>query len=318
MKAALLSAPKTIELIDRELPPPGEGEVLIAISQCGVCTSELDVWEGKSPEKLPMEIGHEIAGIVEQVGQRVEGLRAGDSVVAWVPGGGFAEQIVVPERHCIAVAPDLAYPAVAEPLACIVNSVQLAAPALGDDVLIIGGGFMGSLLQMVSELRGPRSVIVADVRPDALQRARELGATRVVNSAEESLTDVVAELTGGSGVDLTYEVTGVAAGLDLAGEATRMSGKIAIVGYHQGGPRALALGRWNWMAYEIVNAHFRDVETIMAGMRAGMRLLEAGAIEPSSLISDRYPLADVGAAFERAGSRAAGFTKALVELGGVR
>ncbi len=315
MKAALLTDQRRIEFFEKELSAPMKGEVLVRITECGLCTSDLDVWTGKAPDKLPMEIGHEIAGVVEGVGPEVSSLSAGDSVVAWVPDGGFAERIVVPERFCVPVPAELRYPAVAEPLACIVNSVELAAPLLGDDVLIIGAGYMGSLLQMVAQLKGPRSLIVADIRDDALDRARQLGATRVVNTAQESLAEAVAEETNGVGVDVAFEVTGITPGLQLAGEVTRMSGKLAIVGYHLGEPRPIPLGHWNWMAFQIVNAHFRDLDTVMAGMRAGMRLVGSGALEPSPLVTDVFPLGEIVEAFEHASSRPEGFVKAVVEMG---
>jgi threonine dehydrogenase-like Zn-dependent dehydrogenase len=123
----------------------------------------------------------------------------------------------------------------------------------------------------------------------------------------------VLEITDGRGADVTYEVTGVNAGLDLATEATRMSGKLCIVGYHQGERRTIDLARWNWMALEIVNAHFRDVETIMAGMRAGMRLVDAGILDVSPLVTNVYPLGSIATAFETATAKPPGFVKAVVE-----
>jgi L-iditol 2-dehydrogenase len=143
----------------------------------------------------------------------------------------------------------------------------------------------------------------------------DLGATRVVDPAAESLTDVVREVTDGRGADVTYEVTGALAGLELAGRATRMSGKLCIVGYHQGGTRAVALGEWNWMALQLVNAHFRDVDTIMAGMRAGMRLVNAGLLDASSLVSVSSPLDRIADAFQIAAAKPPGFVKALVDPG---
>lgn len=315
MKTASLIEPFRIELDDMELPAPGPDQARIRMLQCGVCTSEIDLWTGKDVEKLPASIGHELAGVVEEVGEQVTTLEVGDRVAAWVEEGGFAEQAVVEERYCVPVASGVPYPAVAEPLACVVNAVELAAPALGDDVVIIGAGYMGNLIQRVTSLKGPRAIIVADVREDALARARELGATRVVNTATESLTDAVREVTGG-GADLTYEVTGVNQGLELAGKATRMSGKLCIVGYHQGEPRQIPLGDWNWMAFEIVNAHFRDIDTIMRGMRAGMRLVNAGCLDASPLVTHTYPLDEIAAAFETATAKPDGFVKAVVEPAG--
>ena len=80
--------------------------------------------------------------------------------------------MLVEERFSVPVAPDAPYPSVAEPLACVVNAVELAGPRLGDDVVIVGAGYMGNLVQMVAALKGPRTVTVADVRTDALARAR--------------------------------------------------------------------------------------------------------------------------------------------------
>jgi L-iditol 2-dehydrogenase len=315
VRSALLTAPYTIEWRALEPPALRAGEVRVRIEQCGVCTSELDLWTGKAPDELPAEIGHEVAGVVEEVGELAT-LAVGDSVVVWVKdGGGFGDQLVADERLCVAVSAGLAYPAVAEPLACIVNAVELAAPALADDVVIVGAGYMGNLLQLVSALKGPRSITVADIRPDALARAAQMGATRVVDTRSESLTDAVRDVTGGRGADLAYEVTGVRPGLDLAGEVTRMGGKLCIVGYHLGGTRAIPLGHWNWKALQLVNAHFRDVETILRGMRAGMRLVETGALDVAPLMTNAYPLERVADAFADAVARRDGFVKAVVEPG---
>ena len=313
MKAAVLTDPGRIELVERAVPELGARDVRIRVGQCGICTSELDLWAGKALDKLPAAIGHEVAGVVEEVGADVTTVRVGDRVAAWVGGGGFAEQLVAHERFCVPVAPEVSYPAVAEPLACVVNAVELAAPALADDVVIVGAGYMGNLIQLVTALKGPRSIVVADIRPDALQRASQLGATRVVDTREESLEEVVLEITDGRGADLSYEVTGSAPGLELSASVTRMSGKLCIVGYHQGGTRAIPLGEWNWMAYTIINAHFRDIDTIMGGMRAGMRLVNAGVLDVSSLVTGTYPLGRIAEAFETAVAKPHGFIKAVIE-----
>jgi L-iditol 2-dehydrogenase len=312
MKAALLTQPFRIDIVDRDLPSMSRSQVRVRVLQCGVCTSELDMWAGKAIEKLPAALGHEVAGVVEEVGDDVATVRIGDKVAVWVDGGGFAEQAVVEERHCVPVADGVAYPAVAEPLACVVNAVELAAPSLADDVVIIGAGYMGNLLQMVTALKGPRTITVADIRQDALARAGKLGATRVVDTSAESLTDVVEEVTEGRGADVTYEVTGIERGLELAGQVTRMSGKLCIVGYHQGGTRSIPLATWNWMAFNLVNAHFRDNDAIMTGMRTGMRLVNAGVLDATQLVTGSFPLAETGRAFETAAAKPNGFVKAVV------
>lgn len=313
MRAAFITAPHRIELREVPSPTPGADEVLIEIEQCGVCASDIDLWSGRGDEPFPVAIGHEVAGKVIGSGAAVSRPDVGERVTAWVEGGGFAEQVTAKADHCVPVGESIAYPAVGEPLSCIINAVELAAPSLGDDIVIIGAGFMGTLLQLVTQLKGPRSVIVADLRTDRLERAARLGATRVVDTTRESLASVVAEQTNASGCDIAYEATGAQGGLDLAAEVTRMSGKLAIVGYHLGAPRSVDLGRWNWMAFQIVNAHFRDLATIMTGMRAGMRLVNSGRIVVDPLVSHRFGLDDISQAFEVVAAMPESLVKAVVE-----
>ena len=85
-------------------------------------------------------------------------------------------------------------------------------------------------------------------------------------------------MTDGQGADVSFEATGAQAPLTMLGDVTRMSGKVVIVGFHQGGMREIPLAYWNWMAFQIYNAHFREVSTILRGMRIGMRLLTSGRL----------------------------------------
>jgi threonine dehydrogenase-like Zn-dependent dehydrogenase len=315
MRVAVLSAPQQIDVVDEPTPEPGPGEVLLRVASCGVCASELDMWQGRAEVDYPRFPGHEVSGVVERVGAGVSALAPGDPVAAWVTGRGFAEYVTVRADYCFPAGSLPLDLALAEPLACAVNAVERAAPRLGDDVAIVGAGFMGNLVQKLVQLKGPRHVIVADARPDALDRALRLGATRTVDVRGESLADAVRAATHGAGVDVAFEVTGAQAALVSLGDVTRMSGKVAIVGYHQGGMRELPLGAWNWMAFEIVNAHFRDVEEILRGMRAGMRLLTSGRLTLDDLVSHRFALEDVNAAFATAVEKPAGFVKATVTMG---
>jgi threonine dehydrogenase-like Zn-dependent dehydrogenase len=313
---AVLNAPQQIDVVDEPVREPAADEVLLRVASCGVCASELDMWQGKADVDYPRFPGHEVSGTVERVGSQVESFAPGDPVAAWVTERGFAEYVPVKADYCFPAGTVPLDLALAEPLACALNAVELAAPALGDDVVLIGAGFMGNLVQKLVQLKGPRHVIVADTRPDALERAEHLGATRTVNVLSESIVDVVREATGGAGADVSFEVTGAQAALLSLGDVTRMSGKVAIVGYHQGGMRELPLAAWNWMAFQLVNAHFRDVDTIMGGMRAGMRLLTSGRLALDDLVTHRFALEDVNEAFATAVDKPAGFVKATVTMEG--
>jgi threonine dehydrogenase-like Zn-dependent dehydrogenase len=261
--------------------------------------------------EYPWYPGHEVSGTVEEAGPASD-FAAGDPVAAWVTTRGFADRIAVRGEHCFPAGDVPLDVALGEPLACALNAVELAAPAYGDDVAVIGAGFMGNLVQELVALRGPRHLIVADTRGEALERADALGATETVNVQERSLPEAVAELTGDRGVDVAFEVTGVQPGLDLLAQVTRMSGTVAIVGYHQGAHRTIDLAAWNWMAFRIVNAHFRDVATILHGMERGMRLLTSGRLSIGDLVTDRFPLDEIDKAFRTAVDKPPGFVKATV------
>jgi threonine dehydrogenase-like Zn-dependent dehydrogenase len=313
MKIAVITDPRRLEVIEEPVPEIRPDEVLVRVANCGVCASEVDIWEGKGSDPFPWFPGHEVSGVVERVGADVGSLTRGRPVAAWVTTRGFADFVAVKAAYCLpadGLPLDLA---LAEPVACAVNAVELAGISLADDIVLIGAGFMGKLVQKLVAMRGPRHLIVADTRPDALARAEQMGATRTVDVSSESLVDIVQRLTDG-GADVSFEVTGVQAPLLLLGDVTRPSGRIVIVGYHQGGTREIPLGEWNWNAFAIVNAHFRELETIMRGMRMGMRLLTSGRLDVSDLVTHRYPLAQVGEAFAAAHEKPTGFVKATVAL----
>lgn len=319
MKQAVLTEPRSFEILDRPTPDLGPDEVLVRVAACGVCASELDMYQGLAGQSghasYPWEPGHEVSGVVEKVGDQVESLTVGDPVVAWVTTRGYGEYVAVKAEYCLPAAGVPLESALAEPLACAVNAVEIAAPSLGDDVVVIGAGFMGHLIHKLVLLRGPQRLVVADTRDDALERAASFGATRTVNVTRESLPDVVMELTEGRGADVSFEITGVQPALDLLGEVTRMSGTVVVAGYHQGPPRTIPLGDWNWMAYRIVNAHFRELGTIMRGMRIGMRLLTSGRLSMDGLVTHRFPLDEIDRAFRTAIEKPPGFVKATVEPG---
>lgn len=315
MKIALLTGPKEFQFKDEPIPALLPDEVLVRVAACGVCTSELDMWEGKAGGRMyPRYPGHEVSGVVAETGKDVLGLAPGDRVAVWAPGRGFAEYVVVKSKYCFS-AGDLPLDlALAEPLACSVNTVELANVSLGDDVVIIGAGFMGNLVHKLVQMQGPRRLIVADTRPDALERALRLGATHVVNVTQESLPEAVKLLTEGQGADVSFEVVGAQAPLNLLGDVTRMSGKVVIVGFHQGEPRQIPLGYWNWMAFQILNAHFREEATILRGMRIGMRLLTSGRLSLDDLVTHRFPLQEINQAFLAAHEKPEGFVKSTIVM----
>ncbi|HEX8132843.1 MAG TPA: zinc-binding dehydrogenase [Actinomycetes bacterium] len=313
MRLAVLTEPRRFTIAEAPLPAIGPDEVLLRVAACGVCASELDIYQGLAGHaSYPWQPGHEVSGVVEGVGERVAAFRPGDPVAVWVTARGYGEYLAVPAEHCFPAGDVPLDLALGEPLACAVNAVELAGIGLGDDVVLVGAGFMGQLLHRLVQLRGPRRVIVADTRDDALARAAAVGATATVNPTREPLPEAVAELTDGVGADVAIEATGSQGALEVLGRCTRMSGTLVIAGYHQGAPRQLPLGDWNWNAFRIANAHFRDVATILRGMRAAMRLITSGRISLEGLVTHHFPLATIDEAFRTAIEKPEGFVKATV------
>jgi L-iditol 2-dehydrogenase len=316
MRIAVLTGPGRFEIVQAPPPDLAPDEVLVKVSACGVCTSELAPWGGIGSPDFPRYLGHEVSGTVVDTGADVRSLSAGEPVGVWVTSHGFAEFVAAKAEHCRPAGNLPLDEVLAEPLACAVNAVEEADVRLGDDVVLVGAGFMGNLVQSLVGLRGARQLIVADTRPDALKQAAALGATRVVDVRTESLANVVSTLTDGRGADVTFECTGGQSALSAVGDVTRMSGTIALVGFHQGAPRAVPLEHWNWMAFRIINAHYRDIATIMRGMTVGMRLLTSGALSLGPLVTHRFPLAEIDAAFRSARDKPPGFVKATVTFAG--
>ena len=314
MRIAELRGPRAFAVVEAPVPDPARDEVLVEVAACGVCASELSHWTGRSGAPFPARIGHEVSGTVAASGTAATRFAVGEQVAVWTTGAGYAEYVTVPEEYCRRMPPGLpAALGLVEPVACASNAVELADVRLADRVLVVGAGFMGLLVTQLVALRGAREIIVADSRPDVLALAGSLGATRTVDVRDAPLAAQVQDLTGGTGADVTFEVTGAQSALDVIGDATRMSGKLVLVGFHQGEPRRVPLAQWNWMAFTLLNAHFRDVAVIMRGMTVGMDLLASGQLRMEPLVTHRFELADIDRAFTTAVDKPAGFVKAVVE-----
>ena len=231
------------------------------------------------------------------------GFAVGDRVAVWTTGSGYAEYVTAPAAYCRALGDVPLDVGLLEPIACAANAVELADVRLADDVVIIGAGFMGALVQQLVQLRGARTVTVVDRRPDVLALAA------AARRDPDRRHDLGSRSPDTRCADVTFEVTGVQGGLDLVGDVTRMSGKVVLVGFHQGPPRAVPLGWWNWMAYDLRNAHFREVTTIMRGMDIGARLLTAGRLDLAPLVTHRFDLADINAAFRAAVTKPEGSSR---------
>ncbi len=313
MRAAILKEPGQFVLSEEPKPEIGSDDVLVRSFVCGICTSELDMWEGRSNIEFPRFAGHEVSGVVEGVGPLVTDVEVGDRVAVYAEGEGFADYVKVPAAWVVKLRPDTPFDlALGEPIACAVNGVRKADPQLNDSVAIVGCGFMGLIMLQLFRASGAGTLIAVDRRDSALALAREVGATHTLNPERDDVVEEIKALTDGRGVDIGVEGAGVQATLDLTVRLVRMEGKLEVFGFHQGGRRTVDWGYWNWMAFDVVNGHTRNRNRYVEGMRLGIGMLEQGKLDMEALVTHRFPLVKINEAFAAASVKDDGFVKGVI------
>jgi len=338
MRAAFCRAPGTFTIEEVDRPAPGPGEVVIRVRNCGICGSDLHWYHDQMmvPQVCP---GHEIAGEVADVGAGVTALRAGDAVAVegiascaacrcclagdyhhcpriglvgiTIPGG-FAEYLRMPARHCFRVPAGVAFAtaALSEPLGVAVHAVRIAGLRIGQRVLVLGAGTIGLMAVVAARAGGAGEIIVTARRPQQKAAALALGADRVVDAAEPIAADPLE-----APVDLVIEtVGGVADTLDTAVAACRPGGTICVLGVFTTAPRfpalmllARELRILGSFVYSRAGAHadFDVVQDLLA---------RHGAHLGRTLVTHRFPLADIAAGFRAAADKTTGSIKVTIEV----
>jgi threonine dehydrogenase-like Zn-dependent dehydrogenase len=262
MKALVWEAPRSMAMRDQPMPAAQSGEVLIRVRYAGICGSELSGYLGHNALRVPpLVMGHEFAGDIAALGAGVAGLAEGQPVTvnpllacgdcafctagshhlcvrrvligAHRPGA-YAEYVAVPAA---AVAPlpaalPLATAALAEPVAVAVRVGVLAGDVRGATVLVLGAGPIGLLVIQALRLRGAAEVFCADLAPERLAMAAELGAVALDPRAEDVAARVRAA-TGGLGAAVAVDAVGTAATRAACVAATRSAGTVILCGLHE-------------------------------------------------------------------------------------
>jgi len=340
-KVAVLTAPETLEIEERPVDP-GDGEVLVKVSECGICGSDLKMYSGKHPVlKPPLVMGHEFFGTVEEVGSGVPDgpvLEHGALVtivppigcghcynclrelpylceqMVFVGGqlqGGLSELVPVPSDNLLAVDP--AIPAelrvLIEPLTVGVHAARRGAAVAGDQVLIIGAGPIGVFTALALRHRGVEEIVLADLSDERLELARRLGAGETVNSSAVELTDYIREAMRPEGVDVAFECVGSGATAAQALASTCKGGRAVLVGI---APEELAVDGVTLQRGERslvgVQMYERD------DFHEAMAILAGGGVEPSPDLFEQFELTDVAHAFSTLKQGPAGSLKTVVRM----
>jgi L-iditol 2-dehydrogenase len=303
-----------VELAERPERAPGPGEVALDVRAVGICGTDLHIWLGEYPSTPPVTIGHEVCGVVAELGEGVDRgwlgarvavetffstcgecvyCRAGKlsvceqrrSIGSHVDGG-MAPKLVLPERNLHRVPDGLpdAAAALSEPLACVCNSMlDPAAVQPGDDVLVIGPGAIGLIAAQVARACGGRVRVRGAARDEArLALAGALGFETSVAGRDEP-----------PGADVVVECSGAGPGIADALRAARRRGRVVQMGLR---------GADVTIPYDLICFHELTVTAGFASnpasWRRAMGLLEAGAVELAPLVTEIVPLSDWRRAFD--------------------
>ena len=330
---AKVRAEPGLELVERQAPDPGEGQVLLRVEAASICGTDhhLFSWDEWAAENLvpPRILGHELAGTVIGTGAGVTRVKEGDlvgvesHVFDWTCAqcrrgdmhlcrnlrvigvhvdGGFADYVVIPEANAIeSNGLDPAVVALQEPMGNAVHAA-FAEPIEGRSVLVTGCGPIGLCAVGIAKAAGASVVIATDTEPYRLELARTMGAGLVLDAVAADTEERIGEATGGDGVEVVLEMSGAPSALDQALRLVTRGGSISLLGIF-GEPPKVDLS-------ELV---------IMKGIRLhgifGRRIYDTwertqsllrGGLNVTPIITHRLALEEWEQAFDLIGSRHAG------------
>ncbi|MBQ8637600.1 MAG: NAD(P)-dependent alcohol dehydrogenase [Lachnospiraceae bacterium] len=317
MKAAVMTGPGKMEWTTREIPQPQPGELQIKLEYVGVCGSDLHFYtEGRLANWVPdgpLILGHEPGGVVTAIGEGVTGFAVGDKVAIEpgvpcghcedclsghynlcksvrfmaIPGekdGVFAEYCTHAASMTFKLPDNVSTMegGLMEPLAVAMHGCELSNAKIGQSAVILGSGCIGLCTLMTLKARGISEIYVADVLDKRLEKAKELGATRVFNSKRESIEEFVKTLPGG-GVDLVYECAGNRVTTLQTCRLIKRAGKVTLVGVSPEPVLELDIATLNAMEGTIYSVYrYRNLYP------AAISAVSSGLIPVSKIVSHVY------------------------------
>ncbi len=313
--AASLTAPRTIEVLRKPRPELSRGEVRVRILASGICASDVRLWEGRTirPAPYPLQLGHEFAGEVVELGPGVTG-SVGAQVAVCAPSyellgsdrrgmRGMATDVVASAGSCFPVADHVRFPFVAEPLGRVASTVNAAKADSRSHTVIVGGSFKALLaLMWIVTYWSPRRVYLVSTRLEVLQLADRLGAHAV---PPESLAAVVKKATRRRGADIAYDFTGTQAGLHLAAESVGHGGKLVIGSARVEAHRGIDHAYLQSHSIAGIEADRPDEQQRRHAMELGTVILNRRQLALDPLPVQQYPGEKIDAAFEEAARGAA-------------
>ena len=331
MKSIMIERPNEISLLERDVPEPGPGQLMIQVMASGICGTDLHIYRGEYMGNYPVIPGHEFSGIVAATGSGVTRFNVGDRVAVepniacdncvnclnnrqnfclnWqaigvtLPGG-MEEYVIVPERAAFPIGSlPFEIGAFMEPLSCVVHGVERANIGLADHVAIFGAGPIGNLMIQMARIQGAAQITVLEINPGRADLARQLGADRVVSSFD----DLQPEL-----YDIVIDATGAIPVMNRTVDYVRKGGTVLLFGVPPSGRNLEVEGFKIFRKGLTVLSSFTSVRNSFQAVN----LLQSGQVKVDSLISHRLPLQEMPHALELIESRDPAVKKVIVQPNG--
>lgn len=314
---AVLSAPKKINYEEFTFRPLSSGEVLVKIKGCGICASNIPVWEGRPWFDYPMSAGapgHEGWGVIEDVGKDVTALHIGQDV-SILAGDAFATHVICDTSKVVPIPKEISNkPFPGEPLGCAMNVFERSDIKEGQTIAILGVGFLGSVLIQLAKNAGAQ-VIAVSRRESSKNLAAEMGADKVFDWQDKDELWQYLKSENEDGCERVIECVGNQKALDLASEIVATRGKLIIAGYHQEDLRHINMQVWNWKGIDVINAHERDQDKYISGIKKAIKALKNNEIKIDRLLTHKFHYSQLAEALETLTQYPEGFTKAYIQNG---
>lgn len=324
MRAAVFHGKNDIRVEEVKQPVPGPGEVVIKVKACGVCGTDMHIYEGAEGAATcnpPTILGHEFSGVVSETGPDVTDLKVGDRVcidpndtcgrcyyckigkahfcenmvgIGTTTDGGFAEYCVVREKQAYRFGSHLSFEeaAMAEPVACCLHGMDLTQVKPGQTVMIIGGGTIGLIMLQLAKLSGASTLIVLEPVASKRELAKKLGADVAVDPLSQDVKEVLNSYSIKS-VDATIECVGLKSTMEDAIRYVSKGGTAMLFGLTNPSCE-IPLKPFDVFRREItIKSSFINPYT----QARAVSLIESGKINVNELITDRLNLKDITKVF---------------------
>jgi len=348
MQAFVMHSIGETGFVEKDRPTPGPTDAVLRPTKGLVCTSDVHTVHGAIGERDDITLGHEVVGIVDDVGDAVEAFAPGDRVVVgaitpdwgslaaqdghpsqsggalggWkfanVKDGVFAEYVHVNEADAnLAVIPegvsDEAAAYTTDMMSTGFRAAENAAIPMGGTVAVFAQGPVGLMATKGAALQGAGRIIAVESVAKRQELAREYGADDVVDFAKADPVETIMDLTDGAGVDAAIEALGSSATIEQCVKVTRPGGTISNVGYHGEETVTIPVEEWG------VGMAEKDIVTDLcpggrARLKRLLRLLDNDRVDPTKLTTHTFNFEDVDRAFDLMDTKEEGVIKPLIDF----